>query len=215
MTKRQISASMVHQRVPPDWYYKSISKNLLQRFWHTRRFREVGNLIEPTGGRILDIGSADGMFTKRILDRSNANLVMGIDVLEASVRWANQHWKNGRMKFQVGDAHKLECGDGTFDAVFALEVMEHVFEPEIVVEEIKRALKLGGYAVFLVPTDSIPFRIIWFLWKKSKGRIWDNTHIHSYKNNYLTQLARRIGFTIEEDRKFLLGMLQVMKVRKL
>ena len=70
-------AEELHENIPPDWYYRSIQENIFQRYWHKRRFEEVGALIEPTGGRILDIGSADGVFTKVILDKSKASKIIG------------------------------------------------------------------------------------------------------------------------------------------
>src|SRR5258708_39932497 len=101
------SAAELHKNVPPDWYFKSIKRNPFQRFWHKRRFKEVAKFIEPTpNGKILDIGSADGMFTKVILDKSKAKEIIGIDVLKTSVNWANKHWRTHKaMKFKIGDAH--------------------------------------------------------------------------------------------------------------
>lgn len=213
MTK---TASELHERVPPDWYFRSIKENILQRYWHGRRFTEVGKLIDPTGGRVLDIGSADGMFTKVILEKSHAESVIGIDVLRPSVNWANKHWKAyPQMKFRVGDAHNLDFKSNTIDAVVALEVLEHVFKPSFVLKEVKRVLKKGGYAVFLVPSDSLLFRIIWFFWTKFRGKIWKETHIQTYRNNYLPRLARQTGFKVEVSKKFILGMLHAVKVRKI
>ncbi len=213
---RTRTAEELHKNVPPDWYYASIKRNLLQRYWHTRRFSEVGKLIEPTGGKILDIGCADGMFTHVILEKSNADKIIGIDVLKSSIEWAKKHWKsNKKIKFKVGDAHNLDFNPDTFDAVFALEVLEHVHKPEVVLKEIRRVLKKGGYAVFLVPSDNTLFNIIWFFVRKFWwAKIWDDTHIQSYRKNYLPKLAKENGFKINTERKFILGMLHLVKVRK-
>jgi 2-polyprenyl-3-methyl-5-hydroxy-6-metoxy-1,4-benzoquinol methylase len=89
-------ASELHKNVPPDWYFSSIRRNLLQRYWHNRRFEEVGKIIEKTNGKILDIGSADGVFSRLILEKSGASEVDGIDVLESSVKWAKKHWKKNK-----------------------------------------------------------------------------------------------------------------------
>lgn len=209
-------AQDLHENVPPDWYFDSIKRNLGQRFWHTRRFVEVEKLIEPTGGKILDIGCADGVFTKKTLDKSKADKIVGIDVLPTSVEWAKNHWKNNKkLSFEVGDAHNLKFPANTFDAVVALEVLEHVFDPQKVLWEIKRVLKKGGYAVFLVPTDSLLFKSIWYFWTKFwRGKIWDHTHIQSFQNESLLNLVKKVGFKIEVDKKFLCGMLQAVKVRK-
>ena len=211
------TAEELHEQVPPNWYYESLKVDPFQKLWHRRRFEEVSKLIEPTDGKILDIGCADGMFSKVILDKSKAESLIGMDVLEKSVKWANKHWRrNQRLRFVVGDAHKLKYKTETFDAVFALEVLEHVHNPLKVIEEIKRILKKGGYGVFLVPTDSLLFRFIWFLWLKfyPRGWVWKDTHIQTFRNDFLTELCVRAGFKIEINKKFNLGMLHLIKVRK-
>ena len=209
------SAADLHENVPPDWYYTSIRTNVFQRYWHTRRFQEVEKLAEPVGGRVLDIGCADGVFTKVILDKTRAKEIIGIDVLSGSVKWAKSHWKrNKKMKFEVGDAHKLRFKTRSFDAVFALEMLEHVFEPIKVLNEVKRVLRKDGYAVFLVPSENFLFRLLWPLWCHTRGRIWDHTHLHAYRKDYLVILCKSSGFEIVENKKFILGMLQAIKVRK-
>lgn len=211
------SAEKLHEQVPPDWYYQSIKLDALQRYWHKRRFEEVSKLIEPVRGEILDIGCADGMFSKVVLDKSKARKLIGIDVLKTSVAWANKHWaQTGKMKFMVGDAHQLKFPNETFDAVVALEVLEHVYHPLDVLKEIKRILKKNGYAVLLVPADSSLFRVIWFFWLHfyPRGWVWRETHIQTYKNNYLPKLCQKAGLEVEANNKFILGMLQAVKVRK-
>lgn len=172
-------------------------------------------MIEPTGGKILDIGCADGVFSRVILEKSKAKEVIGIDVLKASVDWAKRHWQDKRMKFMVADAHKLPFESSIFDAVVALEVLEHVASPRKVLAEVKRVLKKGGYAVFLVPSDNFLFKFIWFFWTKSRGKIWDETHIQTYSNNYLSRISKESGFVVEKEKRFILGMLQALKVRKI
>lgn len=214
---RNISAKELHKNVPPDWYYSSIKRNLFQRYWHTRRFNEVKKFIEPTEGKILDIGSADGMFTKVILDKSHAKEIIGIDVLKDSVDWANKHWKKYKqLKFMIGDAHKLEFKSNTFDAVFALEVMEHVFKPQVVIKEVKRVLKKNGYIIMLVPSDNLLFNIIWwFVTNFAWARIWQDCHVQSFSETHnLAAELKKAGLKVEVDHKFILGMLNLVKARK-
>jgi len=217
MKKPTKSAEKLHELVPPNWYYKSIylDRNLLQRFVHGQRFRNVESVIKPVKGRILDIGSADGVFSKHILDKSGAKEIIGIDALEGSIAWAKKHWKTEtRMKFMVADAHKLPFKDKSFDAVFALEVLEHVFEPVKVLQEIQRVLKKDGYAVFLVPAETFVFQLVWFFWTKGKGKIWKQTHLHAYSGDFLVKLAKVLGFHIVIDRKIIFGTLHLISVRK-
>lgn len=218
MKKNDKTAEELHKHAPPNWYNESLKVDPLQKLWHNRRFDEVTKLIEPNkNAKILDIGSADGTFSKVILEKSQAKELTGIDVVETSVNWANKHWKkNKKMKFAVGDGHKLEYKSNFFDAVFILEVLEHVHDPARILKEVKRILKKGGYGVFLVPSDNLLFKIVWFLWLHfyPRGWVWKDTHIQTYKNDYLAKICRRVGFKIEIDKKFNLGMLHLIKVRK-
>jgi 2-polyprenyl-3-methyl-5-hydroxy-6-metoxy-1,4-benzoquinol methylase len=207
-------AIKLHENVPADWYYSSIRKNIIQKYVHTRRFNEVSKLIEPTGGKILDIGSADGVFTNVISKESKAEKIIGIDVLKKSVDWANIHWKDSKMKFYLGDAENLKYEKETFDAIFALEVLEHVQKPIKVLENIKRLLKINGYAIFLVPAETFLFQFIWFIWVRTRGKVWNDTHINIFKNNGLTKLCKSVGFKIAEDKKIIFGTLHLIKVRK-
>ena len=210
-------ASRLHGKTPPDWYYQSIRIDLLQRLWHKRRFFEVSKVIEPVKGKILDVGSADGTFSKIILDESKADELVGMEVLESSVDWAKKHWKKQkRMKFIVGDAHRLKFENNSFDAVFILEVLEHVEDPVKVLSEVNRILKKGGYGVFLVPSDSILFQLVWHLWLRfyPRGWVWKDTHIQTFRGNYLAKAVKNAGLTIEADKKFNLGMLHLIKARK-
>lgn len=213
----KITAADLHSNVPKNWYFESINIDPFQRFWHKRRFEEVSKIIDRTGGSVLDIGSNDGTFSKVILDKSEASNLVGIDVVKKTVDWANVHWrKNGKMQFMIADAHKLPFKSQTFDSVFALEVLEHVFDPHLVLTEVKRILKNNGYAVFLVPSDNLLFQIIWYFWLKfyPRGKIWRDTHIQTYRNNYLTKISKEVGFKVIVDKKFLLGMLHLIKVKK-
>lgn len=215
MKNIQKTASELHKDVPPDWYYQSIRENVFQRFWHKRRFREVSKMITPVKGKVLDVGCADGVFTKVILDKIKASQIVGVDVLKTSVNWAKKHWrKSKKMKFMIADTHKLPFKTNSFDAVFSLEMLEHVFEPGKALKEMRRVMKRGGYGIFLVPTESLLFKIVWFLWRFSGRMVWKDAHIQDYRNKSLLQLIKQCGFKIEKSKKFLLGMLHAVKVRK-
>jgi len=174
----------------------------------------VVKIIEPVKGSVLDVGCNDGTFSRVIFEKTGAGGLTGIDIEEAPILWAKKHWPE--MKFIVGDAQNLKFKSGSFAAVFCLEVLEHVADPLKVLEEFKRAMKRGGYGVFLVPSDSFLFRLIWFLWLNfyPRGWVWRETHIQTFRHNFLAKLCRKVGFQLEVDKKFNLGMLHLVKVRK-
>ena len=206
----------LHEHVPANWYYDSIKKDFFQRIWHKSRFREIERISMPAS-EVLDVGCADGMFTNVILLATRAKKIIGLDVVKTSVEWARKHWKkNNKMKFVVGDAHDLKFPSNSFDAVYCLEALEHVVDPKKVLLEFKRVLRKGGFGVFLVPSDNNLFKIIWWLWLHfyPRGWVWRDTHIQTYRGNYLPAVCRKVGFKVEIDKKFNLGMLHLVRVRK-
>jgi len=208
------TAEELHEDVPPGWYFQSLQEDYLQRIWHRKRFREVALLAEPVGGKVLDVGCADGVFTNIIFKKTKPERIVGVDVVKSTIAWAKKHWrKNKKMEYRLGDVHDLPFKANTFDAVFALEVLEHIYNPQKAFGEIQRVLKKGGYAVFLVPSESILFKIVWFLWRFYGRMVWKDTHIQSFDNSKLSKMVRKAGFTIEEDKKTHLGMLHIIKVR--
>lgn len=208
-------AAELHKDVPPDWYARSIRENILQKFWHTTRFREIEKIVEPTKGNVLDIGSADGTFTKIILEKSRARKVYGIDVLPKSVAWTKRRFaRSKRLSFRVADAHRLPYADRQFDAVYCLETLEHVEDPVKVVKEMHRVLKDGGHIVVLVPSENWLFKLGWPFWTLTRGKIWKGTHLNQFSGDQVLKVIEQGGFKITKNHKFLWGMLQAAKARK-
>ena len=71
-------ATDLHEQVPANWYYQSLKVDPFQKFWHKRRFEEVTKLLEKVDGEVLDVGSADGMFSKVILNGTGAKKLIHI-----------------------------------------------------------------------------------------------------------------------------------------
>lgn len=216
MTAIQAKAAELHKNVPPDWYARSIKENFLQRFWHTTRFKEVGKMIPVTQGKILDVGCADGTFTRVILERSKAIKVTAIDVLATSISYAKKRFaRSKKLSFRVADAHELPFKDKEFDGVFCLEALEHVENPKKAISEMYRVLRPGGYTLTLVPSENFLFHyIVWPLWGLWRGKIWKGTHLNNFSADKLVNLIEKEGFVIVKNHKFLLGMLQAIKAVK-
>ncbi len=209
------SAAELHKDVPPDWYERSVKENLLQRYWHSRRISEVGKFSEIVKGEVLDIGSADGYFTYHIQRYTQSPSITGIDVLKSSVDYAAKRYrKNKNLKFAVGDAEKLTFPANKFSAVYILEALEHVFDAGKVMKEIFRVLKPGGYTVVLVPSENFLFKLGWPIWTRTRGRIWNDTHLNFFDGSKLPHLIKKAGFTDIQVRTFILGMLLLVKARK-
>jgi SAM-dependent methyltransferase len=205
----------LHQHVPPDWYERSVKENFLQHFWHFRRIAQVGKYSEKVTGEVLDIGSADGFFTRKLLDFTQANKIIGIDILASSVAYASTRYRRlSALSFQVGDALRLKFPTRKFSAVYILEALEHVFDATQVLKEIYRVLQPGGYVLVLVPSENWLFKLGWPIWLHTRGKVWHDTHLNFFDGNKLPHLLKQVGFVHIEIHTFILGMLLLVKARK-
>ena len=100
--------------------------------------------------RVLDFGCGSGFNCHEL---SNAEEVLGFDVSEAAVSLAKQSFPGCR--FVVGDACSPTLSLGLWDRILCCEVLEHVPEMPIFLDNIKRHLAPGGIAFISTPNRLI------------------------------------------------------------
>jgi len=200
--------------VPGDYYDQSIRENVFQRYWHSRRFSEVGRFLKRLKAKkILDVGCHGGRFTYEISRKFPAASLFGIDISPIAVKYAIKKYPH--FHFQVARAEKLPFKDNFFDLVTCLEVLEHVHHPQQVLKEIKRVLKKRGIFIILVPSENFLFRVGWFFWVRfGPGHVWQDAHLQKFKSNTLDSLLKNSDFKILRRKQFLLGMLLLIKTMK-
>jgi 2-polyprenyl-6-hydroxyphenyl methylase / 3-demethylubiquinone-9 3-methyltransferase len=201
----------IHEDVPAEHYDVGISHNLFQKYWHKRRFEEVTKVIVPVEGAVLDVGCHGGTFTERILSKIGSKKIYGVDVSASAIKKIQKRFPFGQ--FKLADAAELPFKSNFFDAVFCLEVLEHVDNPEKAIAEIKRVLRPGGYAVLLVPSESLLFKFVWFLWTLYYP-IWRHAHVQSFHHESLEAMLRKSQLKIKHIKTFHLGMLKMVVVVK-
>ena len=122
---------------------------LLRLLYVARDFRSralFAALARCTRGAVLDVGGGDFFLTARargIPFESWTTLEPSADGKPAI--------EDARFRHVVGDGCRMEFAAASFDTVLAVQVLEHVFEPIAMVEEIGRVLRPGGHAILLVP----------------------------------------------------------------
>lgn len=101
------------------------------------------------GDRILDIGCADGTIILRLMQVMGAKEAFGIDIADDAVAAAKE---KGVKAFCLDlDRQELPFDNDYFDAIYCGEVIEHLFNPDHLLNEARRVLKAGGICVLTTP----------------------------------------------------------------
>jgi len=201
----------IHEDVPPDFYDTSVRNNLIQRYWHGRRFAEVAKLATKVNGKLLDVGCDGGTLTEKVAARARPQSVVGLDISAKSLAYTIT--KRPQFNLVVGDAEELPFPDSTFEAIFCSEVMEHLVSPEKMLSEVRRCLTPTGYAVVMVPAETKLFKVLWFFWTKfGKGKVWDHAHVQDFGGKALDEIVKSAGLRVVKDKRFLGGMVRALKV---
>jgi methionine biosynthesis protein MetW len=99
--------------------------------------------------RLLDIGCGDGTFTVLLKETVKAREAVGIEIAPEAVSIAK---RKGIEAYQVDiDGNTLPFESGGFDVVYCGEIIEHIFNPDLLMDEVRRVMKAGGSAIFTTP----------------------------------------------------------------
>jgi GT2 family glycosyltransferase/SAM-dependent methyltransferase len=115
---------------------------------HFHRYMWAAHVVR--GRKVLDLGSGEG-FGAAILSES-AEQVVGVDVDVRTVEHSKLNYGGANLQFRVGTALDLsDFEPGSFGAVVAFEIIEHVQDQERMLAEIARILSDDGVLVISTP----------------------------------------------------------------
>jgi ubiquinone/menaquinone biosynthesis C-methylase UbiE len=100
----------------------------------------------PRRGKLLELGSGEGKVLRTIARERPELTLLGCDVRDVPC-------SDGSFEFRRMEAGRLPAADAELDAVVLADVLEHVPEPEGVLDEVRRVLKPGGSLLGFVPLE--------------------------------------------------------------
>jgi 2-polyprenyl-3-methyl-5-hydroxy-6-metoxy-1,4-benzoquinol methylase len=170
----------------------------VDRLIQRQRIAKVRRYV-PAGGRVLDIGCADGALFRQLGRRIGSGV--GVDpALEQSVG-------NGRFQLIAGKIPHELASSGLFDAVTMLAVVEHL--PDAVIAELRdqavALLKPGGHLLITVPSTQVD-KILALL---TRLRLVAGMSLHEHHGFDPTNVPawfEGAGLTLEKSAKFQLGL---------
>jgi ubiquinone/menaquinone biosynthesis C-methylase UbiE len=127
-------------------------------FWRDRLL--LRDVHYQAGERLLEIGCATGA-TLGVLGLAFPGLQLaGVDIEARQIASADAHLAGLglRAKLRVRCGESLPWGDGTFDHVYVIWLLEHVLDPRPILSEARRVLRPGG-TITVTETDYASFHV--------------------------------------------------------
>jgi SAM-dependent methyltransferase len=97
--------------------------------------------------RILDLGCGRGLYV-RVIEKYT-DKVIGVDISEKAIK------KAVSKKVMYGDATDLSFESDSFDKVYSLHTIEHIYDSRKFLKEVARILKPEGIFVLIYPWELI------------------------------------------------------------
>jgi SAM-dependent methyltransferase len=148
----------------------------------TRALKVVLDRLLPktADSRLLDVGCGAGNMIHHL---SHYGQVKGIEIDSRPVKMAHQR---GYDVDQFDATQPLPFAANSFDAVTALDVIEHNQDDLAILADSYRVLKPGGHMIITVPA------LMW-LWSHNDDI---NAHVRRYTAGELKQKLAQTGFTV-------------------
>jgi 2-polyprenyl-3-methyl-5-hydroxy-6-metoxy-1,4-benzoquinol methylase len=155
---------------------------LLHRWHYKQRY---ATLLEQPYGKTLEIGSAQGLFTTMLAKKGIE--VTGIDINKNLLDIAADTAKVNKValvpRFRWQDVtNMVNIGTNMFDTVVCSEVLEHLEDPQLAVNEIARVCKGDVYITVpgkgKMPPSSVP------------------GHLHDFERQFIVFMVELAGLTV-------------------
>jgi 2-polyprenyl-3-methyl-5-hydroxy-6-metoxy-1,4-benzoquinol methylase len=153
-------------------------------------------------GDILEIGSGLGTYSKRIIENHPHSKIVLSDISEHYVKNLEKKFLSKNVSIHKLDLNKKEdfsnIGYEKFDSIIAINVLEHVEDDLLALNELNKMLKKDGTLIILVPANKFLYNII----DKSIG------HWRRYTKNEISIKLSESNFLVDKIFSFnLLGII--------
>lgn len=109
--------------------------------------------------RFLDLGCGKGILLSRILEVNPQLEITGVDISKIAIETIKKKIPSGTFHC-IKENEKLPFKDNSFDFILAADVIEHIYDTDLIFYELARVLKPGGKIFISVPYHGMLKNII-------------------------------------------------------
>ncbi|MBA2513670.1 MAG: class I SAM-dependent methyltransferase [Solirubrobacterales bacterium] len=170
-----------------------------------RTLHELFGAAAPAS--LLDVGCGEGVLIEKWARALPDRRVVGIDLEDPAIQAEWEHRRAPNLEYRIMKAEHLPFADGEFDVATAIEVLEHVPDPEHTVAEMARVA--SGHLLVSVPREPL-----WRGLNLARGayvKQLGNTpgHLNHWSKRSFVELLSRHGQVVEARSPFPWTMLLV------
>ncbi len=191
--------------IPGDYQARALdSPRPAQRFWHRAKIRLLDQVAPAdTAARVADAGCGSGVIAAHLARR--AREVVGFDANPAAVAFARQEWKRPNLRFVLGPFDKL-IGEGPFEQIYCLEVLEHLYEEQALDTLRLFAAAASPRAELFVTTPNAASAWPLIEWTLDRFHLVptlnEAQHLTRFTRRRLTLACERAGWSVEDIGSF-------------
>lgn len=150
-----------------------------------RRAEFLKNVLKNKN--VLDFGTGNGGFL--IQAGKYANNICGCDLDES----LDEHYK----KYDLNVKHNLsELGNISFDVITMFHVLEHIDNPELILEKLKEFLNYSGQLIIEVPNSEDALLTLYKSTAFENFTYW-SCHLYAYNFDNIKILLKKSGYKVK------------------
>ena len=186
-------------------YFKELVTLEEGNFWFGARNKLILWMLSrysPEMKSFLEIGCGTGFVIAAISKRFPHARLLGSEYLQEGLVFARQRLPE--VEFLQMDARRIAY-QSEFDTIGAFDVLEHIKEDDVILQQLYQALKPGGIVCITVPQHR-------WLWSAVDEYA---CHVRRYTANELHEKIRTAGFEIIRSTSFVRLLLPAMYLSRL
>jgi 2-polyprenyl-3-methyl-5-hydroxy-6-metoxy-1,4-benzoquinol methylase len=175
-THRKMKSASIERLLPSEIGDSDVAALRLYQL-HVERYEFATNFAS---GRVLDCACGAGYGSNVLMQAGDrVESVTGVDIDPEAVEYAMVNYARVGLTFESADGTKFS--GGPFETVVSFETIEHVPDPEALIDNLARLLKPGGIFVASVPvTPSVDI---------------NPYHLHDFTQASFRRMFQKRGFS--------------------